>query len=131
MAGETLTAVVRDLGRLARLRADLALPDADLLERYVRARDEAAFEALLHRHGPLVYGVCRRLLSDAHDAEDAFQATFLILARKAGSVLPRSQLGNWLYGVAYKVASRARTRASRRTREQLGKNLTAVPDREE
>jgi RNA polymerase sigma factor (sigma-70 family) len=130
MAGKTLTDVVRDIGRLAKLRTDLALPDADLLERYILQRDEAAFEALLHRHGPLVFGVCRRLLYNAHDAEDAFQATFLILARKAGSVVPRSQVGNWLYGVAYRVAARARKLACRRAREQLGKDLTAVPSRE-
>jgi RNA polymerase sigma factor (sigma-70 family) len=130
MAGKTLTDVVRDLGHLTRLRADLALPDAQLLERYVGQRDEAAFEALLHRHGPLVFGVCRRFLYDAHDAEDAFQATFLILARKAGSVVPRSMVGNWLYGVAYRVAARARKLAGRRAREQLGKDLTAVPGRD-
>src|SRR6516164_2966712 len=108
MAGKTLTDVVRNIGRLAKLRADLAMPDADLLERYILQRDEAAFEALLHRHGPLVFGVCRRLLYNAHDAEDAFQATFLILARKAGSVAPRSLLGHWLYGVATRVVARAR-----------------------
>jgi RNA polymerase sigma factor (sigma-70 family) len=130
MPGKTLTDVVRDIGRLANLRAELALPDGQLLERYVRQRDEAAFEALLHRHGPLVFGVCRRLLYDAHDAEDAFQATFLILARKADSIVPRSLVGNWLYGVAYRVAARARKAACRRTRGQLGTDLTAVPARE-
>src|SRR5262245_9034022 len=114
MAGKTITDVVRDLGRLAKLRADLALPDAQLLERYVVQRDEAAFEALLHRHGPLVFGVCRRLLFDPHDVEDAFQATFLILARKAGDIGRRALLGNWLYGVAFRVASRARKTSLRR-----------------
>jgi RNA polymerase sigma factor (sigma-70 family) len=130
MAAKTLIDVVRDLGRLANLQADLALPDTQLLERYVRERDEAAFEALLHRHGPLVFGVCQRLLYDAQDVEDAFQATFLILARKAASIVPQSLVGNWLYGVAYRVAARARKSACRRRREQLGADLTVVPDRE-
>jgi RNA polymerase sigma factor (sigma-70 family) len=126
-----LTDVVRDLGRSVQLRADLALPDDHLLERYVRQRDEAAFEALLHRHGPLVFGVCRRLLHDVHDAEDAFQATFLILARKAGSIVPRSMVGNWLYGVAHRVAARARKLAwRRRLREQTATDWTAVPSKE-
>src|SRR5260370_20208931 len=123
--------MVRDIDRSATLRADLALPDAQLLERYVRQRDEAAFEALLHRHGPLVWGVCRRLLYDFHDAEDAFQAAFLVLARKADSIVPQSLVGNWLYGVAYRVAARARKSSCRRTRERLGTDLTAVPGREE
>ena len=107
--------------------AALALPDDQLLERFVRLRDETAFEALLHRHGPLVFGVCRKLLYDAHDAEDAFQATFLVLARKAGSVAPRSLLGHWLYGVASRVAARVRQTALRRAREQSGADLSAVP----
>src|SRR6516165_10919339 len=105
MAGKTLTDVVRDLGRSLRRRENLALPDAELLDRYVRHRDEAAFEALLHRHASMVFGVCRRLLHDVHDAEDAFQATFLVLARKAGVVVPPALVGNWLYGVAFRVAA--------------------------
>jgi RNA polymerase sigma factor (sigma-70 family) len=125
--GKSLADVVRDPGGGERLRAALALPDDQLLERYVRLRDETAFEALLHRHGPLVFGVCRRLLYDAHDTEDAFQATFLILARKAGSVAPRSLVGHWLYGVACRVAARARKIALRRAREQSGADLAAVP----
>jgi RNA polymerase sigma factor (sigma-70 family) len=125
--GKTLADVVRDLGRSERLRAALVLPDEQLLERFAHLRDEAAFEALLHRHGPLVFGVCRKLLYDAHDAEDAFQATFLILARKASSVAPRSLVGNWLYGVAYRVAARARKAALRRPRQQLAVEVAAVP----
>jgi RNA polymerase sigma-70 factor (ECF subfamily) len=107
--------------------AALALPDDQLLERFVRLRDETAFEALLRRHEPLVFGVCRKLLYDVHDAEDAFQATFLVLARKAGSVAPPSLLGHWLYGVATRVATRARKAALRRAREQSGADLAAVP----
>jgi RNA polymerase sigma factor (sigma-70 family) len=92
--------------------------DAELLERFVTSRDEAAFAALMARHGPMVFGVCRRLLRHAQDAEDAFQAAFLVLVRKAASIGKRELLGNWLYGVAVRVAARARVLAAkRRTRE--------------
>jgi RNA polymerase sigma factor (sigma-70 family) len=124
--GKTLADVVREMGHSWQLRAALALPDAQLLERFVRLRDETAFEALLHRHGPLVFGVCRKFLYNPHDAEDAFQATFLILARKAGSVAPQSLLGPWLYGVACRVAARARKAALRRAQEQSGAERAAV-----
>src|SRR5438105_2677667 len=73
--------------------------DARLLERFARDRDESAFETLVRRHGPMVLGVCRRILRDHHDAEDAFQATFFVLARKAGSLAQPDRLANWLYGV--------------------------------
>src|SRR5262249_51578111 len=126
-AGRAWACVVRAVGRRWQRRGALALPDAQLLERFVRLRDETAFEALLHRHGPLVFGVCRKFLYNPHDAEDAFQATFLILARKAGSVAPGSLLGHWLYGVACRVAARARKTALRQAREQSGADLAAVP----
>jgi RNA polymerase sigma factor (sigma-70 family) len=86
------------------------LTDAELLRRWVARRDQAAFETLLWRHGPAVLGVCRRILHDVHDAEDAAQATFLVLARKAGSVGRRQAVAAWLHTVAYRVALRARTR---------------------
>jgi RNA polymerase sigma-70 factor (ECF subfamily) len=131
MAGKTIIDVVLDLGRAERLYSALILTDAQLLERFAVRREEAAFEALLHRHGPLVFGVCRRLLGNPHDAEDAFQATFLILARKAGSIGRPALLGNWLYGVAHRVAARARKTSLRRhVRETTGADLAAVANRE-
>src|SRR5262245_31748551 len=95
------------------------LTDGELLGRFVAARDEAAFEALVHRHGPMVFGLCRRLLKNNHDAEDAFQATFLLLARKAASVVKRESVGCWLFGVAQRTAREARAILARqRTRER-------------
>jgi RNA polymerase sigma factor (sigma-70 family) len=94
------------------------LSDRTLLERFAAHREEAPFEALLRRHGPMVWGVCRRVLRNHHDAEDAFQATFLVLARKGQSIAHRELVANWLYGVAYQTAMKARsTRAKRRMRE--------------
>jgi len=95
------------------------LTDAQLLTRFVTARDEASFAALVRRHGPMVLAVCRRLLRSAHDAEDAFQATFLVLARKAGSVVKRESVGSWLHGVACRTALQAASaNARRRARER-------------
>jgi RNA polymerase sigma factor (sigma-70 family) len=105
--------------------------DADLLGRFVTSRDETAFAALMARHGPMVFGVCRRLLRHTADAEDAFQATFLILARKAASIGKRELLANWLYGVAARVAARARLVALRhQTREIADMERVATASRE-
>ncbi|VTR95349.1 sigma-70 family rna polymerase sigma factor : RNA polymerase sigma factor, sigma-70 family OS=Singulisphaera acidiphila (strain ATCC BAA-1392 / DSM 18658 / VKM B-2454 / MOB10) GN=Sinac_7487 PE=4 SV=1: Sigma70_r2: Sigma70_r4_2 [Gemmata massiliana] len=96
------------------LRSDLdALPDAELLDRFARYADHPAFEVLLRRHGPMVFGVCRRTLTNVSDAEDAFQATFLVFIRKARSLRRADRLGPWLYGVACRVAMKARARAAR------------------
>jgi RNA polymerase sigma factor (sigma-70 family) len=95
---------------------EAAQSDRELLNAFAALRDEGAFAALVGRHGPLVWGVCRRLLRHTEDAEDAFQATFLVLARKAGSVAWREDAGNWLYAVALRVARKARARAERRRR---------------
>lgn len=93
--------------------------DGQLLELFISERDEAAFALLLRRHGAMVWSVCRRVLGNAHDADDAFQATFLVLVRKADSIRPREAVGNWLYGVAYRTALEARGRiARRRAKEQ-------------
>jgi RNA polymerase sigma factor (sigma-70 family) len=106
---------------LDHLRVAVAPPetDAQLLARFLACRDEAAFAALVRRHGPMVLGVSRRLLRHTQDAEDAFQAAFLVLARKADSVLKREAVGSWLYMVAYRTAQRVRDRQTqRRAREK-------------
>src|SRR5262249_49560147 len=99
MATRQMNTVLHQLHGAAGARATADLSDADLLGCFLDRRDEVAFAILVRRHGPMVLGVCRRLLRDSHDAEDAFQATFLVLARKASSVNPRGMVGNWLYGV--------------------------------
>ena len=130
MAGQTLGDVLRRIGRQACLQSVLALTDAQLLERFADGRDEPAFAALMVRHGPMVLGVCRRLLHDAGQAEDAFQAAFLVL-RKAGTIQRRPLLAAWLYGVAYKVAARVRGRAWRRCAdEKPGADFASVAARE-
>jgi RNA polymerase sigma factor (sigma-70 family) len=97
--------------------------DGDLLERFLARRDDAAFEELVRRHGPMVLGVCRRALADPHDADDAFQATFLILARRASSIAPASRVGPWLYGVARRVSLKARAAIQRRRSVERGAAL--------
>ena len=92
--------------------------DAQLLDSFVRRHDQAAFEGLMCRHGPMVYAVCRHVLRHTQDAEDAFQATFLVLARKAASISKRESIGGWLHTVAYRLALRAKGRAERRGRVQ-------------
>ncbi|HEV3121910.1 MAG TPA: sigma-70 family RNA polymerase sigma factor, partial [Isosphaeraceae bacterium] len=101
--------------------------EAGLLTRFLTRGDEVAFEAILAWHGPMVLGVCRRVLSDASDVEDAFQATFLVLLRKAGSLRDGDLLGPWLHGVASRIAVRARSQAARRRAiEGLGARNLAV-----
>jgi RNA polymerase sigma factor (sigma-70 family) len=126
-ASATRGAVFQQIDRLYRDGTLAGLGDGQLLERYLSGRDEAAFEALVNLHGPMVLGLCRRVLRDPRDIEDAFQATFMILARKAPAIRDRGLLSNWLYGVAYRVARRARSQTlRRRDREMAVENLEAV-----
>src|SRR5512135_3561760 len=102
--------------------------ERELLERFVNGNDQAAFRALIDRHGPMVLGVCRSLLKEPHDAEDAFQNIFLILARRAGTIKHRDSIGPWLHRVAVRVATRARVKANdRRARERRGFRSKAEP----
>jgi RNA polymerase sigma factor (sigma-70 family) len=119
MATGRLTEALRHLRRAGLPPDGGGMSDGQLLECFLTRRDEAAFAALLRRHGPMVLGVCRRVLRHTQDAEDAFQAAFLVLARKACSLRQRELLGNWLYGVAYRAALEVRAaNASRRRRER-------------
>ncbi|HTU22681.1 MAG TPA: sigma factor [Gemmataceae bacterium] len=106
--------VLRHIRRLTSAPPKESASDRELLERFLVRRDEAAFAALLERHGAMVLRMCQRILHDAHEAEDAFQATFLILARQAGTIRQQESLTSWLYRVAYRVAVRAHAGAARR-----------------
>jgi RNA polymerase sigma factor (sigma-70 family) len=114
MATGFTNGLLRQLRRAALRRAAAELTDAQLLGHFLTRGDEAAFEALLRRHGPMVLALCRRVLGNAHDAEDAFQATFLVFLRKAAAIRSREAIGNWLYGVAYRTALAAKVAAAKR-----------------
>jgi RNA polymerase sigma factor (sigma-70 family) len=105
-----------------------ATTDAERLSRFVSERDETAFAVLIARHRPMVLRVCRRVLGNAQDAEDAFQATFLVLARKAGEIRRRNQLAAWLHGTAYRLALKARVAQARRRRGEVSALVPAPPD---
>jgi RNA polymerase sigma factor (sigma-70 family) len=123
MSAAAMTRALWELHRATLEQDGSGLSDADLLDAFLLRRDEIAFEALLRRHGPLVLGVCRRLLRTPHDAADAFQAVFLVFVQKARSIRCRATLGAWFYGVAYRLCLKARARQHRRqTRE------TTMPD---
>jgi RNA polymerase sigma factor (sigma-70 family) len=126
MPTSQISEVVQQLRKAALRHEGAGLTDGQLLGRFLEQRDEAAFTALVRRHAAMVWGVCRRLLPHHPDAEDAFQATFLVLVRKAASVVPREMVGNWLYGVANQTALKARATAARqRTRER---QVTPMPE---
>jgi RNA polymerase sigma factor (sigma-70 family) len=127
MATEHLAIALEQLQRLVRAQPPTTISDAELLERFVRIRDQAAFEVLLWRHGPMVLALCHRLLRDSHAAEDAFQATFLVLAQKAMTIGQRRSVGSWLYKVAYRVAQRARQQFARRPSSTSNVSLVAAP----
>ena len=108
-------AVLEQLSRVFNDGTSVGLTEGKLLERFVVEGDEAAFAALVARHGPMVLGVCRRILRDEHAVEDAFQATFLILVRRAGAIKNGELVGHWLYGVAHRVAVSARAQTAYRS----------------
>jgi RNA polymerase sigma factor (sigma-70 family) len=119
-----LGTVLRHIRKLALAPGTSALTDKQLLERFAVHQAEDAFAALMQRHGQLVWSVCRRVLRHDHDAEDAFQATFLVLARNAASIRKQEALASWLYGTAYRIALRARRDAAiRRAHESRGKTM--------
>jgi RNA polymerase sigma factor (sigma-70 family) len=125
MVANAIIRFLDDLRHSARQREGAEQTDGQLLERFLGGQDRAALETLLHRHARMVWGVCRRALGP-DDAEDAFQATFLVLLRKAASIRSRERLASWLYGVAYRTARKARQRAAqRRARE---KQVAVMPD---
>ena len=95
-----------------------------MLQRFLHQQDQTAFELLVHRHGTMVLGLCRRIVGNSHDAEDAFQATFLTLARRAGSITEKHSLGSWLFKVAYRIALRCRSRV----KVHAEANLTEHPN---
>src|SRR5262249_51991734 len=114
MSSAQVGAVLQQIRKLADVRHDDEAADHQLLERFARHQDEDAFAALLRRHGPMVLRVCQSVLHELHDAEDAFQAAFLLLAQKAGSIHRREAVSAWLYRVAYHLAIRAGANAARR-----------------
>src|SRR5690348_9482135 len=118
MGASTTKKIIDDLRR-ARADDEAGRSDGELLESFIRDWDGDAFAHLVHRHGAMVWGVCGRALADCHDREDAFQAVFLVLLRKASSVRPREMVANWLHGVAYNIAIKVRAmNARRRAREK-------------
>ena len=126
MSGGQLGPLIGFIRRIVAAGGDAT--DGQLLERFVARGEEPAFAALMQRHGPMVFDVCRRVLNDAHEAEDAFQATFLVLVRKAGSIGRPELLGHWLYGVAYRTALKARAGAARRRAHE--RQVIDMPARE-
>src|SRR6266481_2516583 len=126
MANGQLDVVLRHIRRMVG-NGDHEETDQELLARFAARHEEAVFERLMDRHGPMVLGVCRRMLSHEQDAEDVFQATFLVLARKAKSIRQRGSLGSWLYGVAYRLALKLRATAARRqARERQAGQMVAT-----
>jgi RNA polymerase sigma factor (sigma-70 family) len=128
MATAQMDTVIRHLRRTVLRQDGTDRTDGQLLASFVEQQDEAAFEVLVRRHGPMVFGVCRRVVGNHHDAEDAFQATFLVLARKATVVRPREKVANWLHGVALRTARK--TRALMAKRQSREKPVTDAPEPE-
>src|SRR5262245_35723380 len=121
-----MSKVIQQVRRSVLLRDVAGMTDGQLLADYINRRDETALAAVVRRHGPMVWGVCRRVLPNYHDAEDAFQATLLVLVRRAAAIASPELLANWLYGVAHQTALKARaTTAKRSARER---QVTQMPE---
>lgn len=131
MATGQLAAVLRHIRKLASARPAGEVTDGQLLERFVTQHDTLAFELLVRRHERMVWGVCRRLLANVQDAEDAFQAAFVVLVRKAGSICKRESVGSWLYQVAYRIALRARAHRARITARERQVDASPVDPHED
>jgi RNA polymerase sigma factor (sigma-70 family) len=132
MIANTLNGFIQCLRRGGLLLGEAGLTDGELLEAYIARRDQAAFETLVRRHGPMVLGVCRRILRNDADAEDAFQATFLVLVRKASTIRAKTMVSNWLYGVAHNTALKAKAMNRRRqTKEREAATLSKGQANEE
>jgi RNA polymerase sigma factor (sigma-70 family) len=126
VATSPMSKVIDHLRKAVLAGGETQLTDGQLLECFVNHRDEAAVAALVRRHGPMVWGVCRRILHSHQDAEDAFQATFLVLVRKAASIIPREMAANWLYGVAHQTARKARATTAKRQAQE--KQVNEMPE---
>jgi hypothetical protein len=129
MAITGLGTVLHNLRRSLLGRDEAGLTDGELLECFVARRDEDAITALLRRHGPMVLGVCRRVLRNEADAEDAYLATFFVLVRKAASIRPRGMVGDWLYGVAHCTALKARAMSTKRLAKEREAAARPKPNR--
>ncbi|MCI0378111.1 MAG: sigma-70 family RNA polymerase sigma factor, partial [Gemmataceae bacterium] len=128
MPNNSVAAVLHELNRIVAPAGTDELGDAELLQRFARRRDQAAFELLVWRHGPMVFGLCQRLLRHEQDAEDALQATFLVLVRKASSISKKESLASWLYKVAYRIACRARARTPALSNQSAILEAKGAPD---
>lgn len=131
MATHSLDGALKSLANALKICQELSLSDGELVERYVNDNDPMAFQALVYRHGPMVLGACRRILQNETEAEDAFQATFLVLVRKAATIRPPGKVSNWLYGVACNTARKAKATGQKRVvkeKEAAQQSVLTAPD---
>jgi RNA polymerase sigma factor (sigma-70 family) len=128
MAIRQMNRIIENLRQTVLVRDGAGRTDAQLLDCFIARQEESAFEAIVRRHGPMVLSVCRRILRNSHDAEDAFQATFLVLVRKAATLKSKELLANWLYGVAYQTALKARAVAAKHQARQRQVNEMPEPE---
>ncbi len=128
MATAQLGAVLRHIRNLPADQKTNEQTDGELIRAFMTRKDQAAFEIIVKRHGPMVLQVCRGVLGNVHDAEDAFQATFLVLAQQSASIRKKESLASWLHGVAYRMATNARRAAARRRKHEQQASPTQAAD---